>query len=156
MSMEIYLLTNDTVPSMETWQKAVDALQFDVRFEDHHELPGEIRLKAECQGQPVFMELSRVDLAYIRDTFPNVMFPDNVKHIHVLRWAMSFAGSAAAYQAAAAYLGLVKGLMIDTEEAKLKTPDAAIELAREMAERMPMLEAEIKKLFGKSAGKLRN
>jgi hypothetical protein len=67
MSMEIYLLTNVDAPSMQEWQRAIDALAFDVRFLDKREFPNETRFKTECQGKPVLMELMRVDLAYVRD-----------------------------------------------------------------------------------------
>jgi len=60
-------------------------------------------------------------------------------------------GGLAAYQAAAAYLGLVKGLMIDTEESKLKTRDGAIELARKMSAEMPMLEAAMADILARMA-----
>jgi hypothetical protein len=156
MSMEIYLLTDDDAPSMEEWQKAIDALAFDVRFLDKQEFPKETRYKTECEGKPVLMELTRVDLAYVRDALPDVMFPEHVLFVHVLRWSMSFAGSVGAYQAAAAYLALAKGVMIDTEEAKLKVPDEAIKLARKMAVEIPALEAAVLALATKSVPKSRN
>lgn len=34
MSMEIYLLTDAAVPTTQAWQKAIDALGFDIRFVD--------------------------------------------------------------------------------------------------------------------------
>ncbi|CAN5163758.1 hypothetical protein BH10PSE10_BH10PSE10_21920 [soil metagenome] len=157
MSMEIYLLTADDAPSMQKWQSAIDALAFDVRFVDQQKLSTkEIRFKTECEGKPVVMELARIDFAYVRDMFPDVMFPEHVLHIHVLRWSMSFAGSVGAYQAAAAYLALAKGLMIDTEEAKLKTRDEATKLAREMAVEIPALEAAVISLATKSRPKSGN
>lgn len=156
MSMEIYLLTAGGTPSMQEWQRAIDALAFDVRFVDKEELPQETRYKTECQGKPALMELTRVDLGYVRDVFPGIMFPEHVSHVHVLRWSMSFAGSVGAYQAAAAYLSLVNGLMIDTEEATLKTPDEANKLAREMAVEIPALEAAIMALATKSGPKSHN
>ncbi len=155
MGMEIYLLTNDAPPIQE-WQGAIDALAFDVRFLDKREFPHETRFKTECQGKPVLMELVRVDLAYIRDEYPAVIFPEHVLHVHVLRWDMSFAGSVGAYQAAAAYLSLAKGLMIDSEEAKLKTPEEAIKLAREMAVEISALEAAVMALATKPGPKSRS
>lgn len=156
MSMEIYLLTNDDVPSMEEWQKAIDALAFDVRFLDKREFPNETRFKMECAGNPVPMELTRFDLAYVREAYPDVIFPEHVLHVHVLRWGMSFAGSVGAYQVAAACLALAKGLMIDTEEAKLKAPDEAVKLAHRMAVEIPALEAAVMALATKPGPRSRN
>jgi hypothetical protein len=142
--MEIYLLTNETLPSLRAWQDAVDALKFDVRFMDQHELlTKEIRIKAECQGKPVLLEIERTNLSYVRDIFPGVGFPDSVRFVHALRWNKTLEGGLAAYEAAAAYIGAVKGLMIDTEEGELKTPARAIETARDTFAMMPAL----KKLF---------
>ncbi len=144
MSMEIYLLTNETIPSLQAWQAAVDALNFEVRFVDQKELPTkEIRIKAECQGKPVLLEIERTSSAYVKDSFPNVAFPDSVSFVHALRWNKTLEGGLAAYEAAAAYIGAVKGLMIDTEEGELNTPARAIEIARNTSAKMP----ELKKLF---------
>lgn len=156
MSMEIYLLTNDEAPSMEEWQKAIDALAFDARFLDKQEFPSETRFKMNCAKKPVSMELIRVDLAYVRDTYPAVIFPEQASHVYVLRWSMSFAGSVGAYQVAAACLALTQGLMIDTEEAKLKAPDEAVKLARKMAVEIPALEAAVMALATKPSSKSRN
>lgn len=157
MSMEIYLLTDEEVPTTQAWQKAIDALEFDVRFVDEQSLHAdEVRLRAACKDKPVLMELERTSLAKVRETFPDVAFPDDVACVHALHWSKTLEGGLAAYQAAAAYLGLVKGLMIDTEEGKLKTPDDAIELARKMAAEMPMLEAAMAEILAKIVAKPRN
>lgn len=146
MSMEIYLLTNEAVPTTQAWQKAIDALGFGVRFVDAQSLQGnEIRLRAECLGEPVLMEIAETSLARLRETFPKVVFPDGVAHVHALYWNKTLEGGLAAFEAAAAYIGLMKGLMIDTEEGKVNTPSRAIEIARDMSARMP----ELKKLFSK-------
>ena len=157
MSMEIYLLTDTVVLTTVAWQKAIDALGFDVRFVDEQSLQAdETRLRAECKAKPVLMELERTSLARVRETFPHVAFPDQVTYVHALYWSKTLEGGLAGYQAAAAYLGLVKGLMIDTEEGKLKTLDGAIELARKMSAEMPMLEAAMAEILAKMAAKPRN
>jgi len=152
MSMEIYLLANETVPSLRAWQDAVDALNFDVRFVDQQELPTkETRIKAECQGRPVLLEIERVDLAYVRHAFPNVGFPDNVSFVHALRWNKTLEGGLAAYEVAAAYISAVKGLMIDTEEGELKTPVRAIEVARKTSAVMPEMKKLLADIVARSA-----
>jgi len=157
MSMEIYLLTNEATPSLQAWQDAVDALKFEVRFVDQQELPTkEIRMKAECHGKPVLLEIERTNLADVRDTFPNVVFPDSVSFVHALRWNKTLEGGLAAYEAAAAYVGAAKGLMIDTEEGKLNTPTRAIEIARDMRAQMPVLEAMMARMLARMPDKARN
>jgi len=154
MSMEIYLLTNEAISSLRAWQDAIDALKFDVRLIDQHELPTkEIRIKAECLGKPVLMEIERADLAYVRDAFPDIdiEFPDGVGFVHVLRWNKTLEGGLAAYEAAAAYIGAAKGLMIDSEEGKLKTPASAIEVARNTAAMMPELQKLLADMIARSA-----
>lgn len=152
MSMEIYLLTDEAVLTTQAWQVAVDALEFDIRFVDEQSLQtNEIRLRAECKGKPVLIELERTSLARVRGIFPDVAFPDRVSCVHALYWSKTLEVGLAAYQAAAAYLGLVKGLMIDTEESKLKTRDGAIELARKMSAEMPMLEAAMADILARMA-----
>lgn len=152
MSMEIYLLTNETMPSLQVWQAAVNALNFEVRFVGQQELPTkEIRIKAECQGKPVLLEIERTSLAYVRDVFPNVAFPDSVGFVHALRWNKTLEGGLAAYEAAAAYIGAVKGLMIDTEEAQLKTPALAVEIARATSAKMSELQKLFADLISRSA-----
>lgn len=152
MSMEIYLLTNETIPSLQGWQDAVDALKFDVVFVDQQELPTkEIRIQAECQGKPVLLEIERANLADVRDTFPAVGFPESVSFVHALRWSKTLEGGLAAYEAAAAYVGAAKGLMIDTEEGKLNTPARAIEIARDMSAKMPELQKLFTNLTARSA-----
>lgn len=151
MSMEIYLLSDQEVASTQAWQKAVDALGFDVRFLDDKRLQEkEVRLRAEYLKMPVLMEISRSSVAELRETFSRVAFPEHIAHVHILRWSISFEGTIAAYQAAAAYVGLVKGLMIDSEEGKLKTPDQTIELARGMAADMAVAQDALFKLYGQT------
>lgn len=151
MSMEIYLLTDATVPTTHAWQSAIDALGFDVRLLDDKPLQTkEVRLRAEYLKMPVLMEISRSSVAELRETFSRVAFPEHIAHVHILRWSISFEGTIAAYQAAAAYVGLVKGLMIDSEEGKLKTPDQTIELARGMAADMAVAQDALFKLYGQT------
>ena len=153
MSMEIYLLTNETIPSLAAWQDAIDALKFDVRLIDQHELPTkEIRIKAQCQGKPVLLEIERADLAYVRSEFPEIEFPDGVSFVHVLRWNKTLEGGLAASEAAAAYISFVKGLMIDTEEGKLNNSTRAVELAREMSAGMPALQDLFAEIVAKYQG----
>lgn len=151
MSMEIYLLTDAAVPTTHAWQGAIDALGFDARFLDDKPLQTkEVRLRAEYLKMPVLMEISRSSVAELRETFSRVAFPEHIAHVHILRWSISFEGTIAAYQAAAAYVGLVKGLMIDSEEGKLKTPDQTIELARGMAADMAVAQDALFKLYGQT------
>ena len=149
--MEIYLLTNDTIPSLQTWQDAAVALNFDIRFVDQKKLSTrEIKITAECQGRPVLLELQQTTLGYVRDTFPDIGFPDSVSYVQSLRWNMTLEGGLAAYEAAAAYIGAVKGLLIDTEEGNLNTPARAIEIAREMSAGLPALKALMADLIAQS------
>lgn len=151
MSMEIYLLSDQDVPSTQVWQKGIDALGFDVRFLDDKPLQaGDMRLGGEYLKIPVLMELSQSNLAELREMFPHVAFPEQVAHVRILRWSISFEGTIAAYQAAAAYVGLVKGMMIDSEEGKLKSPDGAIELGRGMATDVAVAQEALFKLYGRT------
>ncbi len=151
MSMEIYLLTNDTIPSLRAWQDAAVALNFDVHFMGQEKLSArEIKINAECQGKPVLLELQQTTLDYVRDTFPDIGFPDSVSYVQILRWNMTLEGGLAAYEAAAAYIGAVKGLLIDTEEGKLNTPARAIEIARDMSAGLPALKALMADLIAQS------
>lgn len=157
MSMEIYLLTNEMVPSLRAWQDAAVALDFDIRFVGQEKLAAQqTKINAECRSKPVLLELQPTTLDYVRDTFPNIGFPDNVSCVQILRWNTTLEGGLAAYEAAAAYIGAVKGLLIDTEEGKLNTPARAIEVARTLAAQMPMLEATMSKILAKIAAKTRN
>lgn len=151
MSMEIYLLSDRDVPSTQAWQKGIYALGFDVRFLDDKPLQArEVRLRSEYSKMPVLVELSQSNLAELREVFPRVAFPEHIKHVHILRWSISFEGTIAAYQAAAAYVGLVKGMMIDSEEGKLKSPDGAIERARGMATDVAVAQEALFKLYGQT------
>lgn len=157
MSMEIYLLTNERINSTKAWQDATDALGFDVRFLDNQPLQAKTtRIRAECRSKPVLMELEQVSLATVRDLFPDVIFPDDVTNVHALFWSKTLEGGLAAYQATAAYIGLASGLMIDTEEGKLNNPARAVELARDMAARMPLLEEAMESILAKMTTKPRN
>ncbi|MBY0381938.1 MAG: hypothetical protein K2W78_08485 [Xanthobacteraceae bacterium] len=147
------MLSNEPVLSVKAWQDAVDALNFSTRFVDRQELSTkEVRLKAECLGKPVLMELEDVGFSYVRKTFPETEFPDGVKYVHALRWNKTLEGGLAAYEAAAAYISFVKGLMIDTEEGKLNNSTRAVELAREMSAGMPALQDLFAEIVAKYQG----
>lgn len=151
MSMEIYFLSDREVSSTRAWQQAIDALGFDVRFPDDKPLQiNDVRLRAECLKKPVLMELSRIDLGELRETFSRVVFPEQVTYVRVLRWGLNFEGTVAAYQAAAAYVGLVRGLMIDSDEGKLRASGDAIELARVVATDVSVAQDALAKIFGQT------
>lgn len=155
MSMEIYLLTDEAVPTTQAWQKAVDALGFGVRFLNEQSLQAkETLLPVEIQGKRIVLELLQANLNVLCETFPDTAFPEQVGHVHTLRWNMTFEGVAAAHQAAAAYLGLVKGLMIDTEEGKLKAPTEAIDLARRVTADIVVAEVALRKVVGERMSKI--
>lgn len=157
MSMEIYLLSSEVVPSTTVWQSAINTLGFDVHFLDERSLlTHTIQLRAQYKGKAVLIELEQASLAKIHKLFPDAALPDSLTHVHTLYWNKTLEGGVAAYQAAAAYAGLAKGLMIDSEEGKLNTPTRAIEIARDMAAKMPMLEAAMAEILAKMTRKSRN
>jgi hypothetical protein len=104
MSMEVYVLSDEQLPSIEAWQQSIDAAGFALRLSTE-------RPFAALRGAlPVILgdrassfECDHWDAATLMAEMPDVAFGRPWAYALAFRWGADIDGGAAAYMAAAAY-----------------------------------------------------
>jgi len=138
MSMEICILSDRKLSSVESWQHAVDACGLNYKLSpvfaskafdgimsvqgENHRTSFEIRTRSAAN---IMMEMPRID------------FGHRWKFAIELIWAGDINAGPAAYATGAAYAKATGGVVLDYEEGKLISPQRAQEIALEIEAQAP-------------------
>jgi hypothetical protein len=146
MSMELYILSDVKAPSIAAWQQAIDARGFDLQLSTQWALADlngalPVRIKGaeatfECvhwDAAPLIAELAEDEIEFDRPW----------TYVLALRWGIEIPACVAAYYAAAGYADATGGVIFDCEEAKIISTQRAADIAREIDEQAPMIEAAV-------------
>jgi hypothetical protein len=147
MSMEIHVLSERRLASMEEWQQAIDAEGFPLRLCDKapfDALSGHLPVERADQRDGGF-ECYHDHIADILDCYDDVDFGGPWSFILSFRWGGDFAACASAWMAAAAYAKAVGGIVFDPQEDDLFSPQKALAMARDIDHDVPALEAEMRR-----------
>ena len=131
MSIEIFVLSDRRLGTIEEWQKAIDAEGFDLRLDRSRpieELSG--YLPAHKGERLAGFECDHWDPADVLDECPDVDFGRRWKEMLAFRCGGRFHELWGAYAAAAAYARATGGAVFDDQEGKVLTPDEAAQVAR--------------------------
>jgi hypothetical protein len=148
MSMEIHALSDRQLASIADWQQAIDAEGFALRLSDARPfenlkgfLPahsGEKKTGFECYHDDA------QELLVEHDAFE---FGRPWKFALSFRWGGNLDACLAAYMAAAAYAKATDGVVFDTEEGQVLTPQQAGDYARQMEKDLPAVQAELDRML---------
>ncbi len=151
MSMELYVLSDRELNSISQWQAAIDAegyplrLASDVQLESHSGfLPAHLREEltgCECDHFPADEFLRET-----RQEMPDVAFGQEWKFVLAFRWGRNFNELQAAWMAAVAYAAATDGVILDDQEAKVRTVAEGRALVGEIVDDMPKVEAIMREL----------
>jgi hypothetical protein len=146
MSMEIYVLSDVRLPSLASWQEAIDAEGFSVKLSSARpfsEIGGflPIRLSEDQTG----FECDHWDANDILSTYSDVDFGHTWRFALAFRWGADLKACLGAYMAAAAYAAATKGVVLDCEQGEVLSPQRAADIARDMDRQMPEIEAAVRK-----------
>lgn len=146
MSMELYAFSDIQLPSIDTWQQAIDAdgipLQLLTPFTFQKlrgALPAQFRDKAtafECDHWNAIEKITES---------PGIDFGRRWRYALAFRWGSNVYEGIAAYLAASTYARATDGVVLDCEEGKIISAQRATEIAWDIEKSIPMIEAAVRK-----------
>jgi hypothetical protein len=148
MSMELYVLSDIRLTSIDDWQQAIDAAGFPLRLSAARpfaELSGV--LPVQLSGRQTAFECDHWDTDDQEDlieTYDDVDFDRRWKYTLAFRWTGNPYEGIATYLAAGAYAKATGGVVFDCEEGKIISPERAVEIASEIEQQIPLIEEALK------------
>jgi len=138
MSMEISVLSDERLGSINEWQHAIDAEGFPLRLAGSRMLV-DVKgfLPATLRDKKTGFECYHSDPLELVETYDNVHFDHNWKYVLALVWGGNFAEMQAAWMAASAYARATSGMVFDEEAGKILTAADALAVVRDMINRYP-------------------
>lgn len=150
MSMELYVLSDKQLTSIDAWQGAIEAKGFplklsaDVLFAD---LRG--ALPVHFADRRTTFECDHRDTAELIANFPDIAFSRRWKYALSFRWGADIDAGASAYMASAAYASATQGELLDCQEGKMISTLRAVEIAHELERSRPIIELAVRKVMEK-------
>jgi hypothetical protein len=145
MSMELYVLCDRHLASIEEWQRAISAEGFPLHLSDDTPLEKvDGILPVQLEDKRTDFECTRWSAREVIEGSPEIDFGRPWTQILAFRWGGDLYALPAAYMAGAAYARATDGIVFDCEEGKIFTPEQAAENARDILRDMPSLEATVR------------
>jgi hypothetical protein len=134
MSMELRLFSDRQLDTISEWQAAIDAEGFPLRLSERTAVPGiDGFLPSYLQGRLTGFECNRWDVSDIAAEYPNVRFNRKWKYALAFRWPGSKRDEMrAAWMAATAYARATGGVVFDEIDGKVRNPEEALEVVRDL------------------------
>jgi hypothetical protein len=148
MSMELYIVSDRALSSLDEWQRAIDAEGFLLQLMATRPIAAlQGALPVIFHGQPAAFECDHRDAAEAMAYPAIIAFGHRWQHALALRWGGEIAAAAAAYMAAAAYAKATGGMVYDCEEGRIISPDRSAEIGREIAGSTAQIDAAVQAVF---------
>jgi hypothetical protein len=147
MSMEMYILSDRRLASVEAWQQAIDAEGFDLRLLDDgpiDRLRG--HLPARWKERPAGFECYHDDADELIAACPDIDFGRRWSYVLALRWGADLSACHAAGMAACAYARATDGVVFETEAGVIMSPAEAAAHVRETEKLLPSVEAVLQRM----------
>lgn len=147
MSMEIYVLSDRRLESIDAWQQAVEAAGLPLQLSTATPF-------AELRGAwPVVLEQRETafecDHCHARELMaemPEVDFGRAWTCALAFRWGADVYAGASAFAAASAYATATDRVILDCEKAKLISAERAIEISRELAQSEALIKEAVRQV----------
>lgn len=150
MSMELYVLSDRRLDSIEVWQNAIDKVGDPLRLSTaipfsklHGALPVIFR------GRRTAFECDHWNAATLIAESSRVDFDRRWTHALAFRWGGDLAAAVSAYLAAATYARATSGRILDCAEGKLISPSRAREIAVELEQGAPLIAEAVRRAVEK-------
>lgn len=146
MSMELYVLSDHQLASIDTWQRSINAGGFPIRLSADRpfaELSG--ALPVLFDGRQTAFECDHWPMDDLIETYTDMDFGGRWKYALAFRWGGDIYAGIAAYAAGGAYAKATNGMLLDCEEGKIISPQRAAEIARDLERGIPMIEAAMRR-----------
>lgn len=130
MSMEIHVLSNLALPSVEAWQDAIEADGFNLKLDESTDIATHKGfLPALLHNQQSGFECFHDDVNDLMTTYEDVDFAQDWKRVLSFRWGSLAHEGIAAFMAAAAYAKATGGVVYEPQEGIMMTPPQCREAA---------------------------
>ena len=145
MSMELYVLSDRRLASIDEWQRAIDGEDFPLRlstetpFDDVNGF-----LPMELRGTSTGFECDHWDAGSVLKDYADVDFGRAWTCALAFRWLGSnFAELLAAWMAGSAYARATDGVVFDLETGEVMTPSRAVETSRRIVDNEAQVNAVV-------------
>jgi hypothetical protein len=147
MSMELFVLSDQQLPSVTAWQVAIDGEGYPLRLDGNKPiealrgfLPAWLRdVKTGFECNPWKAD------EFMRER-PDVNFGHAWKHVLAFRWGGNLSQVPAVWMAATAYANATDGLVFDEEAGMMRSASDARRVVEEIEREMPEMEALLRNL----------
>ena len=153
MSMDIFVLSDRRLNSLDEWQRCIDAegrglaLQTDASIDELHGF-----LPVRLAGVSTGFECGPCDVREVMKLYRGVDFGREWECGLVFVWR-SLDECLTALLAAAAYAKATDGIVFDTHDGTVMSPKRTLELADELQREMPNLRATVEAMVSKLTSK---
>ena len=145
MSMEICVLSDSRLTSIEQWQRAIDAEGFPLQLSDGDLLDRDGGcLTAQLRDKRTSIEYRIEGFRRLKDFYRDINFGYDWKYVVALPWIRGFDGLAAAWMAATAYARATQGVIFDPQEGKLFNSEQALKVIQDTEGTRPQAEAVLR------------
>jgi hypothetical protein len=151
MAMEMWVFSNRRVESIAEWQRAIDSenyplkLSIETPFEDLKGfLPATLYEEAtgfECDHRP-----AEEFIRYMQREMPDLNLGHDWEFVLAFRWRGDLDELLAAWMAAAAYASATDGIILDDQEAKIRTAAEAIEGVWDLVHQLPQVKVMMQQI----------
>lgn len=145
MSMEMYVLSDRRLASVDAWQEAIDQGGFPLRLSQetpfaklHGALPVVLG-----QRQTAF-ECDHWNSKELMAEKPDVDFGHAWTYALAFRWGGDVYAGSSAYAAAAAYAAATDGVIFDCQEGKIISTQRAAATSRELKQSKPVVDEAVR------------
>lgn len=147
MSMELFVLSDMRLASIDAWQQAIDAGGFPLRLSSDRPFE-KLRgvLPARLNDRQTAFECGHWDLGDLVETYVDIDFGHRWKCVLSFRWGSNVYDGIAAYMAGSAYARASGGVVFDCEEGKIISPERAGEIAGELEQGIPLMEEAMRRM----------
>jgi hypothetical protein len=139
--MQICVLADSQLGSIAEWQEAIDAEKLPLRLSDPEP---DRNLGARLNEEETSIEYGIYDFNELKNTYPHVRFGHDWKFVIAFTWSSDVAQGIASWMAATAYAHAAGGIVFDEQEGTLLTTGKSLQVARDMEQYRPEMEAALR------------
>lgn len=147
MAMELFVLSDKQLSSIEEWQSAIEGEGYPLRLDGETAFPT-IRgfLPVRLRGADTGFECDHWPATEFMHELPRTDFGHDWKFVLAFRWSGDFNEWQAAWMAGTAYAVATNGVIFDDQEGKVRTASEGRQVVREIEEGLPKMEAILRDL----------
>jgi len=147
MAMELFVLSDKQLNSVEEWQAAIDGEGYPLRLDGNK--PIEFLkgfLRAQLRDTKTGFECNVWPAREFMREMSGVNFGHEWKHVLAFRWGGNLSQVPAVWMAATAYAKATNGVVFDEEEGKIRSAVDAQTVVGDVEREMPEMEALLRDL----------